>query len=314
MAKIIEGYTGKADITAAVIGEWNVSLYGDGDYVLPVGNGLAYDLISNNEIHVKSGMFVMQGRRGYIEPGTFDKCIIENGGQNAKRHDLIVMEYAKDSRTAVESFTTKVVKGVPGEVAEDPEILAGDIRSGALIRQMPLYRVKIDGLNVAAVEQIFAIGSVAAETSDPMETTEPGFAADALKTKEAINQCFQSASDGKKLVASAITGKGVPTASDATFQVMADNIKKIEQGAKAESGSGTLWVATEHSEYTATVTFKKPFSKTPTINFSASSDRPTECHPNMIYIKKASAAGFTIANKPDNPGYATIRFYWNATV
>lgn len=62
---------------------------------------------------------------------------------------------------------------------------------------------------------------------DPMLATEGGFAADALKTKEAVNNCFQSVSNGKKLVASAITGKGVTTASDATFETMSANIKKI---------------------------------------------------------------------------------------
>ena len=46
----------------------------------------------------------------------------------------------------------------------------------------------------------------------------------------AINEVFQSVSDGKQLVASAITDKGVPTEEDATFQVMAINIKDIATG------------------------------------------------------------------------------------
>lgn len=41
---------------------------------------------------------------------------------------------------------------------------------------------------------------------------------------------FQSVSDGKALVASAITDKGVQTASDATFQTMAKNIAEIANG------------------------------------------------------------------------------------
>lgn len=65
---------------------------------------------------------------------------------------------------------------------------------------------------------------------DPMLATEGGFAADALKTKEAVNNCFQSVSDGKSKIASAITDKGVKTASDATFDTMASNIKKISTG------------------------------------------------------------------------------------
>ena len=47
---------------------------------------------------------------------------------------------------------------------------------------------------------------------------------------KAVNECFQSASDGKALIASAITGKGIETDSDATFEVMASNIALIQTG------------------------------------------------------------------------------------
>ena len=43
----------------------------------------------------------------------------------------------------------------------------------------------------------------------------------------AINETFQSVSNGKTLIASAITDKGVTTSNNDTFQVMADNISKI---------------------------------------------------------------------------------------
>ena len=49
----------------------------------------------------------------------------------------------------------------------------------------------------------------------------------------------QSVSDGKAQVASAITGKGVQTASDATFETMANNIRQI-QSAKIVEGTFTL--------------------------------------------------------------------------
>ena len=39
---------------------------------------------------------------------------------------------------------------------------------------------------------------------------------------------FQTVSDGKKIVANAITDKGVETAEDATFATMADNIGKLD--------------------------------------------------------------------------------------
>ena len=47
-----------------------------------------------------------------------------------------------------------------------------------------------------------------------------------------VNECFQSVSDGKALLASAITDKGVVTTADAAYDVMADNIKAIETTSK----------------------------------------------------------------------------------
>lgn len=43
----------------------------------------------------------------------------------------------------------------------------------------------------------------------------------------AVNELKTSVSNGKSLIASAITDKGVSTASDATFQTMANNIRSI---------------------------------------------------------------------------------------
>lgn len=402
MIGIVDGYTGEPNIYADDIGEYNISVWGEKDCVLPVGNKLAYTLVSNNEIKIKDGIFVTQGRRGLIKRNTTETARIENGSQGMKRHDLIVIEYSKDNSSTKEKHSLKVIKGTAAAQAKDPAVRTGNIRNGNNIHQMPLYRVVIDGLNVKKVEKMFDL------LDKPLRTM--------------VRDCFQSVSDGKKLLASAITDKKVLTDAAATFAQMAANIKKIVLGsgnavaadvlqgktftnddgvqytgtmpniatedgidicpdqanyvaagskgagvyarmnagahivksssgfaelfvsedkiraglgitaskiiqgqsiagvagtapmaAKAESGSGVLWVAYDHHEFTANVTFKKPFSRTPTINFSAQSDRPGECQPDTIYIKTKSAAGFTIANRPENNGYATINFQWNAT-
>lgn len=190
--QIIDGYVGAPNIYADVIGEHNISMYGSGDYVLNVGECLGYELISNNEIRIKDGMFITQGRRGYIKKGTTEVCQIDNGAQTGKRNDLIVIEYAKDLSTQVESHVIRVLKGIPGAEASDPEITTGSIPDGAILHQMPLYRVKIEGLSVAAIEQLFEIGSVAAETVDPMLATESGYAADAKLTGDAITEIYSN--------------------------------------------------------------------------------------------------------------------------
>lgn len=71
-------------------------------------------------------------------------------------------------------------------------------------------------------------------TVEAVETnTEPGKLVDAL----AIKEVFQSVSDGKEKIASAITDKGVETDATATFEILAENIKRIPIG-----GSATLKV------------------------------------------------------------------------
>lgn len=56
---------------------------------------------------------------------------------------------------------------------------------------------------------------------------------------KAVNECFQSASDGKAIIASAITGKGVNTDSGATFAVMAENIGSIPVGIDTSDATAT---------------------------------------------------------------------------
>ena len=64
--------------------------------------------------------------------------------------------------------------------------------------------------------------SIIDENSD--DSTVP--TSKAVYTK--FNEVFQNVSDGKELIASAITDLGVETSSDATFGEMASNIRKID--------------------------------------------------------------------------------------
>lgn len=64
-------------------------------------------------------------------------------------------------------------------------------------------------------------------------TTEEGYALDARQGQalnDAIASLKKSVSDGKSAIASAITAKGVSTASDASFATMTTNIKNISTG------------------------------------------------------------------------------------
>lgn len=55
-----------------------------------------------------------------------------------------------------------------------------------------------------------------------------------------IAECFQSVSNGKQLIASAITDKGVTTSEDATFAAMASNIGNIKTSGDMQEKTATL--------------------------------------------------------------------------
>ena len=83
---------------------------------------------------------------------------IANGTQGMNRNDIIVRRYKKDESSEIESTEYAVIKGTPNAgAAVDPEVTTGDIRSGATLHEMALYRVKITGLNITAVEPMFNI-------------------------------------------------------------------------------------------------------------------------------------------------------------
>ena len=70
----------------------------------------------------------------------------------------------------------------------------------------------------------------------------------------AISETFTSVSNGKSLVASAITDKGISTSSDATFEIMAQNIEAIPTGSLTVLNPALVlwdWEGTKLAEYSA---------------------------------------------------------------
>lgn len=70
-----------------------------------------------------------------------------------------------------------------------------------------------------------------------------------LGTKADFDQCFQSVSNGKSLIASAITDKGLSTAADATFQTMANNINSIPQLDTSDANATSAQILTGYTAY-----------------------------------------------------------------
>ena len=147
------------------------------DGVVNVGQKLKATLISNNLLRVYDGALVVGGAVGRIPFGEYEDITINNGTQNQLRNDLVVTQI--EANGAIENMKLHCIQGVPGEVAKDPDYTAGNVYEGETLRQYPLYRVKLNGLNVEAVEPLFEVlpnlGKVKDEVGELNRNLNEGF-------------------------------------------------------------------------------------------------------------------------------------------
>lgn len=188
---LVTGYAGKAHIKAADHGTYNAAVVGNGRYVLDSGNMFSAMAISANKIRIYDGLLLNQGRHIQIDPNTYEEVDIENGSQGYMRNDLICMRYAKDVETDIESVALVVIKGTPTEASPvDPEYTQGDILNGAIVDDVPLYRVPLDGLTVGELVPLFDIkpsldNMIVSDLDEMSAITEAGkYAADAKAVGE----------------------------------------------------------------------------------------------------------------------------------
>ena len=155
---LMDSYAGGPHITETQIGLANQATFGPDDYVLGGGRESEAQVLTNNSIRIFDAVYCIQGRRDVIPASGYTDVTIANGTQGMNRNDIIVRRYKKDESSEIESTEYAVIKGTPnaGE-AVDPEVTIGDIRTGATLHEMKLYRVKIKGLNITAVEPLFNI-------------------------------------------------------------------------------------------------------------------------------------------------------------
>lgn len=150
--EIIDGVGTQNHVTSDQVGLSQAGMIGSGAIILPVGEQLGYDIISNNQVNIKDGVYVIQGKRGWIQTGTVEQCTIDTGNNGQYRNDLICVKYTKDAQSKVEQFAIAVVKGTPGAAGTDPTYTTGDINNGALESYTPIYRVRLNGINIVGVD------------------------------------------------------------------------------------------------------------------------------------------------------------------
>lgn len=132
------------------------SIFGE-DGVFAIGDRMKATVINNNQVRVGNGVLCVGGHIGRTVYGDYSDMTIENGEISKNRNDIITAIFSTTGEKGIDKFKIEVKKGTPGDVAEDPEITKENLYEGGKLRELPLWRVKLEGINIIGVEQMFKI-------------------------------------------------------------------------------------------------------------------------------------------------------------
>lgn len=149
---IITGKTGKPHVTSQQDREINMSMFGKGNVVLPIGQQLRAELTSSNNIRIYDGMLSMQGCVASIGADGYQDLTIESLTTGTERTDYVCAKYVKENSTGYESISLVVISGEGGN---PPAITDNEIRNGATEAYFPLYSIKIKSATELTLTPLF---------------------------------------------------------------------------------------------------------------------------------------------------------------
>lgn len=155
--KLMTGATGEQNIQAADDRECLAGITGLDSYVFPTGNRLKATLVDANTVTIGTGAGSLQGSRFRCSTTTTVK--IQSGTQGQFRRDIIGLHFSRET-SGREGLEFQVLTGKPASsegAAADPAYTAGDLLKGDAEAFMPLYRVKLRGINAADPEPMFSV-------------------------------------------------------------------------------------------------------------------------------------------------------------
>lgn len=132
----------------------HAAMLGRSGYILKTRNWTMKPTAKDaNNITIPAWDLVVEGRQIYIAAPT--DVNIQSGSQGQKRRDLIVARYALNSGTGVETVTIEAIKGKPSAATPaDPDIETGSIIGGAIVSDLPLCRVNLDGITITSIDTL----------------------------------------------------------------------------------------------------------------------------------------------------------------
>ena len=171
-----------AEVSAELHGYMYLALY-DFQGILHAGSRMTAEIVSNNEIKINDGILCNYGR--FMRIVGSETVRIENGTSGVKRTDLIVARFTTTGTK--ETHTLAVIKGPAG--GAEPSYSKTDIYSGTGTRDLVLYAVHLNGLNIESVERKCSEYMSMRELINKVNTQESGtkfYGHDVLDVKNGI--------------------------------------------------------------------------------------------------------------------------------
>ena len=175
--EIVSGRTGRPHVTSQQFRQIIEGIVGDGSCILPSGENLEPELVSNNSLKIRSGMMCHHGNVSSVKIGTYDEVELTNGSQGMKRIDLVVNRYTRNEEDNTEKNEWIVIMGTPAESNPTvPEYTKGNLQEGDLVDDCPAFEVHFDGINITEVTKMLEITQTNKDLSklldyDPTEKT-----------------------------------------------------------------------------------------------------------------------------------------------
>ncbi len=195
--------TQTADVGAPELASIFQSMIGKSG-IMKVYSNLSATKVNDNTVQLAAGVYNLSGYLLEVSKGTTQNIAIDSGTSGQNRNDIIAAEFVRNGGgTGIDTLQFRVVKGASTTgTAADPALTQQDINGTGVTRQEALYRVKLSGTVITAVEIV----------------------ADILETIQALDDAVVTKTD----LASNALGKGASTVGiqDPTGKITATTVEK----------------------------------------------------------------------------------------
>lgn len=168
----------------------------ENDFIYPVHDALFYraftglescvfdclekfkpETITNNEVRIRPGVGMIQGRIFEVMTNTYDSITVANGTQGENRIDLIALRFEADEENLTQEATWHIIQGTPTTGTPTvPTCTEGDIDAGDIVAEIPMIEVELEGINVVEVRTVFPVVALNIEAARVSQETIDMFA------------------------------------------------------------------------------------------------------------------------------------------